>query len=214
MGSRKQRNDSIGLCGRISAPPVPDRDMTGTPCLVMYIDVRRKSGRVDRLPVAFKIDAIDPDKFAHCRTAEDIDIRSLDKDFYAGRRVMVIGSLKTHNSRKCGRINLFVSAEWVTTADNIDDYNAVQLIGRLSKDPRYQIKRCPICEIIVKVWSGRKEISIIPVLTWYKTAMQAADYAYSQRIKVCGRLQSRVYYKDGQPYTTYEIAAYKTELLN
>ena len=214
MRSRKTKNSSIGLCGRIAVPPAPDYELTGNSSLVMYIDVRRASGIVDRLPVAFKMNAVDSERLSNIAKIEDYNIRNLYETFYVGRKIMVIGEIRTYNSAGKRKISLFIWAEWITAAENMGDYNKTELIGRLCRDPRYYIKRKPICEMIIKAWNNKEKISIIPVLTWNSEAKKASDYAYSQRIKIYGRLQSRGYYKNGQTYTTYEVAAYKTEPMN
>lgn len=213
---KREKNDIIGICGRIAIPPVLDRIMTGTVCPVLYVDVTRKSGRVDRLPVAFPVDAIDIDRLAHNHEMETYNIREMEKDFYIGREIMVIGSIRTYSPEKGGKIYLFIWAEWVTTAEGADHQNGVELTGKLCRDP--QCRKTPgkqsICELILKIGHGNRQVSVIPVIAWNKTAKEAAEYTFSQRIKVLGRLQSRVYYKYGQPHTTYEVAAYKVEKLD
>lgn len=211
-----EKNDIVGICGRIVIPPTLDRTMTGRTCPVIYVDIERRSGIVDRLPVAFEVDHIDPDKFGQVHSAEDYNIRGLEKDFYQGREIMVIGKIRTHRENSRSKINLYIWADWITTAENADTYNSVQLIGKLCKVPYYRMtsKHQPICELILRIEHGHGDVSIVPVMTWNKAARVTADYALAQRLKICGRLQSRVYYKKGQPLTTYEVAAYRVEKLD
>lgn len=87
------------------------------------------------------------------------------------------------------------------------------LVGRLSKDPSLQKTANGISYLHVTLISerdykknGKKEVDGIPCVVWRKTAELMVNYLNKGTlIDVSGRLQSRIYTKEGQRHFVVEL---------
>ena len=132
----------------------------------------------------------------------------------------VTGQIRSHNQYVDGvrRLMIFVFAATVTAEDG-EPINDVILEGPLCKEPTY--RRTPlgreICDAMLAVPRAFHRADYLPCILWGRTAQEVSACHTRDRIRIYGRLQSRVYTKltqDGATErTAYEISALSAEIL-
>lgn len=166
-----------------------------------FLDVPRLSGAVDRLPVI----------------AEETLLNTTDLS--DGEMLTIAGQVRSHNIRSVGRRHLmiFVFANALLCEDG-EPVNEVTLEGPLCREPNY--RRTPlgreICDVMLAVPRAFKRADYLPCILWGRTALEASRCHTRDRIKICGRLQSRLYTKvtesGSEERTAYEISALTAEI--
>lgn len=164
------------------------------------LEVPRLSGAVDLLPVV----------------TEETILNALDLS--AGEMLTVRGQIRSHNQRTDGvrHLLIFVFAQSIICEDG-DPLNNVILEGPLCREPVY--RRTPlgreICDVMLAVPRGYKRADYLPCILWGRTAVEASNCQIRDVIRICGRLQSRIYTKltenGPQERTAYEISALSAE---
>ena len=165
--------------------------------------VPRLSGNVDYLPVV----------------AEESVLNCLDLS--GGDMLRIEGQIRSHNVREDGkrRLLIFVFAASIIAEDG-DPINDVTLCGPLCRDP--SCRRTPlgrdICDVMLAVPRAYHRADYLPCILWGRTAHEVSACRTSDVIRVCGRLQSRVYTKQTeygvQERTAYEISALTAEIID
>lgn len=165
------------------------------------LEVPRLSGAVDTLPVI----------------AEESILNAADLS--GGDMLTVGGQIRSHNIRSDGRRHLliFVFASTLI-CENGEPKNEVVLEGSLCREPTY--RRTPlgreICDVMLAVPRAFKRADYLPCILWGRTAQEASRCHTRDRIRVCGRLQSRVYTKvtdsGSEERTAYEISALTAQI--
>ena len=165
-----------------------------------FLEVPRLSGAVDILPVI----------------AEERVLNSFDLS--EGEMLTVTGQIRSHNVRSEGRrhLNIFVFARSILCEDG-EPINQVILEGPLCRQPSY--RRTPlgreICDVMLAVPRAFRRADYLPCILWGRTAQEASLCQTSDRLLICGRLQSRIYTKvtpeGSQERTAYEISALTVE---
>lgn len=168
------------------------------------VEVPRLSENVDLLPVV-----------AEERVLCDMDLSS-------GDMLTVTGQIRSHNTRENGirRLLIFIFASKIT-AECGEAINSVILEGPLCREPVF--RRTPmgreICDVMLAVpRSAYKRADYLPCILWGRTAKEISHCHTRDRIRLEGRLQSRIYTKltDNGPIerTAYEISALTAEILD
>ena len=194
--------NTITLRGILQCLPQFSHENHGNRFYRFFLEVPRLSGAVDILPVIAQqelIDSIDP-----C----------------GGSMVRVTGQIRSHNQHIDGkrRLMIFVFASEVT-AEEGEPINDVVLEGPLCKEPVY--RRTPlgreICDVMLAVPRPFRRADYLPCILWGRTACEIACCHVRDRIRIHGRLQSRIYTKvteNGmQERTAYEVSALTAEIL-
>ena len=195
-------NNTITVRGCLQELPVFSHENHGKQFYRFILEVPRLSGTVDYLPVI---------------TDQQI-LEQLDP--CAGSMLTVCGQVRSHNQRTDGKRHLmiFVFAEAITVEDG-EPLNDVYIEGPLCKEPIY--RRTPlgreICDIMLAVPRAFRRADYLPCIAWGRTALELSDCHIRDRIRICGRLQSRIYTKltpDGpEDRTAYEISALTAEIV-
>lgn len=199
----EQSINSITIRGTLQQLPRFSHENHGHRFCKFYLEVPRLSGAVDILPVIARqetLDALDPS---------------------GGCMLTVTGQIRSHNQYTEGkrRLMIFVFAATVTAEDG-EPINDVILEGALCKDPIY--RQTPlgreICDVMMAIPRAFRRADYLPCILWGRTAQEVSVCRTRDRIRICGRLQSRVYTKMvGDAYeerTTYEISALTAEILD
>lgn len=165
------------------------------------LEVPRLSGAVDILPVV----------------AEESILNSMDLS--GGEMITVTGQVRSHNVRTDGRRRLliFVFAQSILCEDG-EPLNDCILEGPICREPNY--RRTPlgreICDIMLAVPRAFRRADYLPCILWGRTALEASRCKTSDYIRICGRLQSRIYTKitenGSEERTAYEISAMTAEI--
>lgn len=194
--------NSITIRGSLISLPEFSHENHGRQFYRFVLEVPRLSGAVDLLPVVAEksvLDQIDP-----C----------------AGAYLTVSGQIRSHNQRTDGirHLLIFVFAASVAAEDG-EPINDVQIEGLLCRDPTY--RRTPlgreICDVMLAVPRAFRRADYLPCILWGRTAQEVSVCKTRDRVRICGRLQSRVYTKltetGAEERTAYEVSALTAEIL-
>jgi single-stranded DNA-binding protein len=135
--------------------------------------------------------------------------------------ITVTGQVRSHNYRVEGvrRLMVFVFASTVCAEDG-EPINEVILEGPLCREPNF--RRTPlgreICDVMLAVPRPFHRADYLPCILWGRTAHEVSACHTRDRIRISGRLQSRIYTKltesGAEERTTYEISALTAEILD
>lgn len=195
--------NQITLRGYLQEMPAFSHENHGRKFYRLLLEVPRLSGASDLLPV-----------IAEASLLDSVDLSS-------GSMLTVTGQIRSHNERQDGRRRLliFVFAAAITCEDG-QPINEVILEGPLCRTPTY--RRTPlgreICDVMLAVPRAFKRADYLPCILWGRTAVETSQCKTRDRIRIVGRLQSRIYTKlteEGtQERTAYEISALTAQVLD
>ncbi len=191
----------ITLRGTLVELPKYSHENHGRHFFRFYLEVPRLSGATDILPVI----------------AEESLLGNIDP--CGGEMITVTGQIRSHNCRTetARRLMVFVFASSLCAEDG-EPINECVLEGPICKMPTY--RRTPlgreICDVMLAVPRAFRRADYLPCILWGRTAQEISACQVRDRIRICGRLQSRIYTKltDDGPIerTAYEISALTAEL--
>lgn len=195
--------NTITVRGSLQALPQFSHENHGRRFYRFTLEVLRLSGAVDLLPVIAEqhlVDNIDP-----C----------------GGQMLTVSGQIRSHNQRSDGirHLLIFIFASTIVAEDG-EPINDVLVEGPLCREPSF--RRTPlgreICDIMLAVPRAFRRADYLPCILWGRTAQEAATCHTRDRIRIYGRLQSRIYTKltpeGAQERTAYEISALSADILD
>jgi len=193
--------NQIVLRGSLACLPQFSHENHGRRFFRFLLEVPRLSGAVDTLPVI----------------AEEGILNAMDLS--GGEMLTVTGQIRSHNVRTDGRRHLliFVFAAAIVCEDG-EPINDVVLEGPICREPTY--RRTPlgreICDVMLAVPRAFKRADYLPCILWGRTAAEAAQCHTRDKLRICGRLQSRIYTKITESGTTertaYEISALTAQI--
>lgn len=194
--------NAITIRGTLLSLPEFSHENHGQPFYRFHLEVPRLSGAVDLLPV-----------IAPAKLVEELDP-------CGGEMVCVTGQVRSHNLRSNdGRhLMIFVFASTVTVDDE-EPVNEVIVEGALCKEPIF--RRTPlgreICDAMLAVPRAFHRADYLPCILWGRVAHEVSACHTRDIVRICGRLQSRVYTKltpDGPvEKTAYEISALTAQVV-
>ena len=186
----------ITLRGSLASLPLFSHENHGRRFFRFFLDVPRLSGAVDTLPVIIEEGILNSAVLAD------------------GDMLTIAGQVRSHNVRPDGRrlLLIFVFANAILCEDG-EPLNDVILEGPICREPTY--RRTPlgreICDFLLAVPRAFKRADYLPCILWGRTALEASRCHTRDRIRICGRLQSRTYTKvtetGSEERTAYEISA-------
>ena len=192
--------NQITLRGSLASLPQFSHENHGRRFFRFFLEIPRLSGAVDTLPVI----------------AEEGIL--LDTDLSDGEMLTVAGQIRSHNIRKNGKRHLliFVFANAILCEEG-DPINDVLLEGPICREPTY--RRTPlgreICDVMLAIPRAFRRADYLPCILWGRTAQDGARLHVREKLRICGRLQSRNYTKmtsEGpEERTAYEISALTAE---
>ncbi len=188
--------NQITVRGSLCSLPEFSHENHGKRFFRFLLEVPRLSGAVDTLPVV----------------AEETVLNAMDLS--GGDLLTVIGQIRSHNQRMDGRRRLliFIFASTIVCEDG-EPINECILEGPLCREPVY--RRTPlgreICDVMLAVPRTFRRADYLPCILWGKTAQLGSECHTRERIRIIGRLQSRIYTKlteeGAAEHTAYEISA-------
>lgn len=194
--------NSILLRGNLQSLPQFSHENHGRQFYRFLLEVPRLSGAVDLLPVI----------------AEQQVLAPIDPS--GGSMLTVTGQIRSHNQRSDGtrHLMIFVFATEIVAEDG-EPINEVHLEGNLCREPTY--RRTPlgreICDVMLAAPRAFRRADYLPCILWGRTALEISACHTRDRIRIDGRLQSRIYTKltqDGAfERTAYEISALSAQVL-
>lgn len=194
--------NQITVRGQLVGLPEHSHENHGKQFYRFLLDIPRLSGNADRLPVIASEETLDA------------------VDLSAGSSLFVIGQIRSHNIRNGNTRHLliFIFATAISADDGLP-CNDVIIEGPLCKDPIY--RRTPlgreICDAMLAVPRTFRRADYLPCIFWGRTAQDIAQCRTSDRVRIEGRLQSRIYTKNTEngpiERTAYEISALSAQIL-
>ena len=143
----------------------------------------------------------------------------LGTDLSDGEMLTIAGQIRSHNIRAEGRRHLliFVFANAILCEDG-EAINDVILEGPICREPTY--RRTPlgreICDVMLAIPRPFRRADYLPCILWGRIAQEISQCHTRDILRICGRLQSRVYTKvteqGSEQRTAYEISALTAEL--
>lgn len=205
MGKILENNQAI-ISGEIVSRFGYSHKGNGTKFYIAIVEVPRKSGTTDRIPVMFSDKLINPEE----------DLRGLNVNVY--------GHYSSFNKREKERkkLMLYVFATEVEFSENaLKDHenNVIYLEGNICKEPLY--RKTPqgkeITDFLIAVNRDNQKSDYIPCICWWKTAKFVSNLEVGTRVVVKGRIQSREYtkYEGEQPVVkvAYDFSAKVVEVV-
>lgn len=193
--------NQITLRGSLLALPHFSHENHGKKFYRFTLEVPRLSGTVDLLPVV----------------VEERILNSMDLS--GGEMLTVTGQIRSHNVRTEGTRHLliFVFAQSLVCEDG-EPINEVLIEGPLCREPNY--RRTPlgreICDVMLAVPRAFRRADYLPCILWGRLAQEVSRCHTRDRVRIYGRLQSRIYTKlteeGSQERTAYEISALTAEI--
>ena len=193
--------NQITLRGSLLSLPEFSHENHGRQFYRFFLEVPRLSGAVDTLPIITEAGVLD------------------SIDLSGGEMLTIQGQVRSHNVRNDGRRKLliFVFAASITAEDG-EPINDVVLEGPICREPTY--RRTPlgreICDVMLAVPRAFKRADYLPCILWGRTAQEASQCHTRDKIRIYGRLQSRIYTKvteeGAEERTAYEISALSAEI--
>lgn len=170
------------------------------------VDVERKSGIVDRIPIMISEKLVDV------------------SGEWVGERVYIYGEFRSYNKYDGEHSHLILhlfARKFFCVDDTGHDDNSIELDGFICKKPIYRdtpLKR-EICDILLAVNRPYGKSDYIPCICWGRNARFASGLEVGTRLKVQGRIQSREYYKKisdeySERRTAYEVSILRMEELD
>ena len=193
----------ITLRGSLQDFPSFSHENHGRKFFRFTLSVPRLSGAIDILPVI----------------AEESLLSEIDP--FEGTMLTITGQVRSHNRRTeaSRQLLIFVFATGIIGEDG-EPINDAIIEGPLCREPTY--RRTPlgreICDAMLAVPRAFHRADYLPCILWGRIAQAVSGCHTRDRIRICGRLQSRVYTKlteDGPvEKTAYEISALTAEILD
>ena len=193
----------ILLRGSLQDFPTFSHENHGRKFLRFTLSVPRLSGATDILPVI----------------AEESLIQEIDP--FEGTMLTVSGQVRSHNVRTetSRQLLIFVYATGIVAEDG-EPINDVIIEGPLCREPTF--RRTPlgreICDAMVAVPRAFHRADYLPCILWGRIAQDVSRCHTRDRLRICGRLQSRIYTKLTEngaiERTAYEISALTAEILD
>ena len=209
MTGNLDENNIARLTGTVDSEPVFSHEVYGEGFYVFNVRSRRLSGSFDIIPVTVS------DRLT--------DISEYSK----GRFILAEGQFRSYNSanQAGGQVKLALTlfAQEVSFPEEVPetDTDIVELDGFICKPPVYRTTpfNREICDFLLAVNRSYNKSDYLPCICWGRNARFCGKRTVSERVKVVGRMQSRVYQKK-QPDGTavdrvaYEVSVSKIELVS
>ncbi len=193
--------NQVILRGSLLSLPEFSHENHGRKFYRFFLEVPRLSGAVDLLPVI----------------AEDRILNAMDLS--GGSMLRICGQVRSHNipGETRRRLLIFVFASAITVEEG-EPLNEVILEGPICREPTY--RRTPlgreICDIMLAVPRAFRRADYLPCILWGRTAQEGSQLHTRDRIRISGRLQSRIYTKvtetGPEQRTAYEISALSADI--
>lgn len=198
MEKGNHENNQVVLKGKAAEEPIYSHSLYGERFFTLMLEVPRLSGVADTLPVM-------------------VSDRLLNlMDVAVGDELAVLGQLRSYNRMVDGhnRLILTVFARHIAPPEDINENpNQIVLEGYVCRAPVYRTTPFgrEITDLLIAVNRPYNKSDYIPVICWGRNARFAESLEIGQRVRIHGRMQSRLYQKklpDGQTEnrTAYEVS--------
>lgn len=185
-------NNRVTVAGVIDSEFTLDHNYQSERFYRFSLSVKRSSGTVDNIPVIVSERLVD-----------------VTKDM-TGQYVFITGEFRSFKFRENDKVKLllYVFPLRVDLIDKPEDINEVIIQGVICKEP--VLRETPygrvITDVLLTVSRGYKKWDSIPAIAWGRNAIYLSNQPAGSEIRVVGRVQSRLYDKNGITKTAYELS--------
>lgn len=185
-------NNRVTIAGIIDSKFTLDHNYQSESFYRFSLSVKRSSGTVDTIPVIVSERLVD-----------------ITKDM-TGQYVFITGEFRSFKFRENNKVKLllYVFPLKVDLIDKPEDINEVIIQGIICKEP--VLRETPygrvIADVLLTVSRGYKKWDSIPAIAWGRNAIYLSNLPAGSEIRVAGRVQSRLYDKNGITKTAYELS--------
>lgn len=169
--------------------------------------VKRLSGNADIIPLMVSERLIDVTNDYRGYTIE-VDGQFRSYNHYDGQKNRLVLSVFAHD------------VKFLEDSNDCTEINQIVLCGYICKEPIY--RKTPlgreISDILLAVNRDYRKGDYIPCIAWGRSARFASRFEIGTKVRICGRIQSREYYKkvsddDYETRTAYEVSIMNMEVL-
>lgn len=170
-------NNCAVIAGKIVSDYKQYHSTLGEDFLITNVEVLRKSGGIDVLPVV-------------------ISEKLLDNDIVNAEFVSFEGQIRTFN-KEGGSVETYLFAKDCTLAEEGTYKNEVKLRGYLCKKGKFRttFTERKVIDFILAVNRMFNKSDYLPVLAWGKDAKYVSNKDIATEFEITGRFQSRNYVK-------------------
>ena len=215
MDTNYLENNYLTLVGKVTGEKKFSHEIYGEKFYVFDLEILRLSGNSDIIPITVSERIV------------------TDEMLILGKKLLVKGQFRSYNSyeNEKNRLILTVFAKDIVEIEENEEEenemvkkdvvtNEVVLIGYICKQPIY--RQTPfgreIADILLAVNRAYNKSDYIPTIAWGRTARFCQNLEVGTKVKVVGRVQSRIYekkYEDGtvENRVAYEVSIGSLEVL-
>ena len=216
MDTNYLENNYLTLVGKVTGEKNFSHEIYGERFYVFNLEISRLSGNADIIPITVSERLI------------------TDEMLMQGKKLLVKGQFRSYNSyeNEKNRLILTVFAKDVMEVEeNIEEEeneivkkdmvtNEVVLVGFICKKPIY--RQTPfgreIADILLAVNRAYNKSDYIPTIAWGRNARFCQNLEVGTKVKLVGRVQSRMYekkYEDGtvENRVAYEVSVGSLEIV-
>ena len=217
MNTNYLENNYLTLVGKVTGEKRFSHEIYGERFYVFNLEIPRLSGNSDIIPI----------------TVSERLIK--EETLQEGHQLLVKGQFRSYNSyeNNKNRLILTVFAKDIIEVEEKEEdeenemvkkdtiTNEVVLVGYICKKPIY--RQTPfgreIADILLAVNRAYNKSDYIPTIAWGRTARFCQNLEVGSKVKIVGRVQSRMYEKkheDGtvETKTAYEVSVCSLEVIN
>ena len=211
MNTNYLENNYLTLVGKVTGEKKFSHEIYGERFYTFSLEIPRLSGNSDIIPITVSERLIS------------------DEMLSEGKKLMVKGQFRSYNSYEDGknRLILTVFAKDVVEAPDSEGEeedneivrkdkitNEVVLIGYICKTPVY--RQTPfgreISDVLLAVNRAYNKSDYIPTIAWGRNARFCKNLEVGIKVKVVGRVQSRMYEKKYEDGTVENRVAYEVSI--
>lgn len=198
MVDRIIENNKVNVVGEIISDFEYSHEIYGERFYIAHLASERASGAIDVIPVMLS------DRLVN---------GYLNRK---GMRVEIEGQFRSHNIQEADKqkCQLYIFIKKIDEVAERYDDNRIYTEGYICKEPTY--RETPlgkqISDVFIAVNRPYGKSDYIPCICWGRNAIFASGLDVGSKVRIGGRIQSRVYQKhvgDGEyePRTAYEVSA-------
>ena len=209
MDTNYLENNNLTLVGKVTGEKRFSHEIYGERFYVFDLEIARLSGNSDIIPITVSERLITDEMLA------------------AGKKLLVKGQFRSYNSydNEKNRLILTVFAKDITEVEENDDEenemtkkdmitNEVVLVGFICKKPIY--RQTPfgreIADVLLAVNRAYNKSDYIPTIAWGRNARFCQNLEVGTKVKIVGRVQSRMYEKKHEDGTIENRVAYEVSI--
>lgn len=190
-------NNRAYIAGVIDSEPKFSHETYGENFYDFNIKVKRLSENCDIIPVT-------------------ISEKILNNDIKPGNKFACFGQFRSYNKveDEKSRLILTMFVKEVVPYNEELNPNNIDITGYICKEPVFRttpFKR-EICDVLIAVNRTYNKSDYLPCIAWGKNAKYIKDLGVGEKVKLNGRIQSRVYQKRLNDGSIVERVAYEISL--